>query len=167
MSVKTQLENELGLVEASEEITGKNVEHSLINEEITISFIEDDVEEFLQLERGGEGDVVDYQWYQVTGETKSGDEDDFASEYVIEFVCEEDDVSTYVAPNKVLDVAEGMSAQPDLLLQSMNWWVVTNEGPVGVDIRGEGWVLIAPMMIANDNLEPVDVSFSDLLAQEE
>lgn len=146
------------MVKATEAVDGRNAEHGIVTTDSTMGFVNDPYDKFLSMERGSGQDVESYQ-------LKVDDNND---KYLVRMSAgpEEEDQSCYIRLNKVGRVASALDMNIEGTLKYMDWWFCTNSDsspPVGMDLVGEGWFLIAPVNIGPDGVsDPAkDVSFKD------
>lgn len=153
MQVKKQLQNTLGL-ERDTSLDGANVEHALINDGRTVSFVDASVDEFIGINRRDAVSAEVSGFYQRANRDGNG-----VRNYLVRFEGK-NDRQTHLNAGKVADIAVAVDVHPDKLLSEINWQILGSDSPVVFIVPAEGWVAIAPTLVDMDE-SSVD-SFADL-----
>lgn len=148
---KNSLEEEFEMVDATESVDGENVEHAITTTDSTMAFVDDPHDDFLSMTRQGGQDIASTQ-------LKIDDNND---NYLIRMSAgpEEDDQCGYYKLEKVGRFADALDMDISAVLDYMSWWFCTDndsKAPIGCNLVGEGWFLIAPVNIGPEGVSDPD-----------
>jgi hypothetical protein len=158
MQVKKQLQNTLGL-ERDSSLSGLNVQHAVVNQDTTVSFIDKSVDQFIKIDRR---EAVSAEVSGLYRRCEDGSDD--VGNHVVRF--ESGDDRTHIMAQRLIDIAVAVDAHPDELLSAINWQMLGNRAPVLFTVPAEGWVAIAPVLADETFESPMD-SFTDFACVDE
>jgi len=153
MQVKKQLQNSLEL-ERDNSLSGENAQKALVNDELTVSFVDDSVDQFFSIDRT---EAVPAEPVGICATADLSHED--VKPHVENHGYLFEDASgntTNVAVKRLIDVAVAIGADPDQFVSVTCWRMFRPDAPVLFEVPAEGWVAIAPLLPDEVFETPID-----------
>ncbi len=170
MQVKERLQDTLEL-EKDADLDGENAQRAVINDEVTVAFVDDAVDRFMDMVRPDAYSVTDTEFVVKEEDTESDGTDEMVNEqpvqktYFVRFHAtneERESVSTLIRPRMISEIAVAVGESPDRFLNGMEWQMFGDCAPVMFEVPTEGWVVISPVIY--DDVVPADAdSFTDFV----